>query len=79
VNEDLQRIDLKRAFLSKAKNALVHFFKKIVVGKNCKQRKALAAQGFSDMENRGLEPLTSTLPVKREVLLHSEFCTQMLE
>jgi hypothetical protein len=30
-----------------------------------KQRKTLAAQGFSDMENRGLEPLTSTLPALR--------------
>jgi hypothetical protein len=34
-----------------------------VVGKRRgKQRKTLAAQGFLDMENRGLEPLTSTLP-----------------
>jgi hypothetical protein len=27
-----------------------------------KIRKTLAAQGFSSMEKRGLEPLTSTLP-----------------
>jgi hypothetical protein len=40
-----------------------------VVGKRRgKQRKTLAAQGFSNMENRGLEPLTSTLPEAYQIM-----------